>query len=136
MHPNTASTGRPKGGILKDALPRDVALRNYQTKMLQTRTVSEDLNPAETAEWLEALDQIIDEVGHDRARFLLNRLADRAYIMGVSSPVKLTTPYVNTIPVEDESPYPGNLELEERITALIRWNALAMVVRANKYDDG
>jgi pyruvate dehydrogenase E1 component len=104
--------------------------------MLQTRTVSEDLNPAETAEWLEALDQIIDEVGHDRARFLLNRLADRAYIMGVSSPVKLTTPYVNTIPVEDESPYPGNLELEERITALIRWNALAMVVRANKYDDG
>ena len=104
--------------------------------MLQTRTVSEDLNPIETSEWLEALDQIIDEIGHDRARFLMNRLADRAYMLGVSSPVKLSTPYVNTIPVEDESPYPGNREIEDRITALIRWNALAMVQRANKYDDG
>ncbi len=104
--------------------------------MLQTRTVSEDLNPLETSEWLEALDQIIDEIGHDRARFLMNRLADRAYMLGVSSPVKLSTPYVNTIPVEDESPYPGNREIEDRITALIRWNALAMVQRANKYDDG
>ncbi len=104
--------------------------------MLQTRTVSEDLNTQETNEWLEALDQIIDEVGHDRARFLLNRLADRAYMLGVSSPVKLSTPYVNTIPVEDESAYPGDREIEDRVTALIRWNALAMVQRANKYDDG
>ena len=104
--------------------------------MLQTRTVSEDLNLQETSEWLEALDQIIDEVGHDRARFLLNRLADRAYMLGVSSPVKLSTPYVNTIPVEDESAYPGDREVEDRVTALIRWNALAMVQRANKYDDG
>ena len=104
--------------------------------MLQTRTVSEDLNTQETSEWLEALDQIIDEVGHDRARFLLNRLADRAYMLGVSSPVKLSTPYVNTIPVEDESAYPGDLEIEDRVTALIRWNALAMVQRANKYDEG
>ncbi|MFN7921126.1 MAG: pyruvate dehydrogenase (acetyl-transferring), homodimeric type [Bryobacteraceae bacterium] len=96
----------------------------------------EDLNPIETSEWLEALDQIIDEAGPDRARYLMDRLADRAYMLGVNSPVKLTTPYVNTIPVDDEVPYPGNADLEKRITSLIRWNAAAMVVRANKYDDG
>jgi pyruvate dehydrogenase E1 component len=98
--------------------------------------VAEDLNPQETSEWLEALDQVIDEAGPDRVRYLLDRLADRAYMLGVSSPFKLTTPYVNTIPVEDEVAYPGNLDLEARIASLIRWNAAAMVVRANKYDDG
>ncbi|MEZ5402549.1 MAG: pyruvate dehydrogenase (acetyl-transferring), homodimeric type [Bryobacteraceae bacterium] len=98
--------------------------------------VVEDLNALETSEWLEALDQIIDEGGPDRARYILNRLVDRAYLLGVASPVKLTTPYVNTIPVEDESPYPGNREIERRIKSIIRWNAMAMVVRANKYDHG
>jgi pyruvate dehydrogenase E1 component len=98
--------------------------------------VSEDLNQVETQEWIEALDQVIDEAGPDRARFLLNRLADRAYLLGVSSPVKLNTPYVNTIPKEDEVPFPGNRAIERRIKSLIRWNAMAMVVQANKYDDG
>jgi pyruvate dehydrogenase E1 component len=98
--------------------------------------VSEDLNPQETSEWLEALDQVIDEFGPDRARYLLNKLADRAYTLGVSSPVKLTTPYINTIPQAEEAPFPGDRELERRIKSLIRWNAMAMVVRANKYDDG
>ncbi len=95
-----------------------------------------DLNAQETSEWLEALDQIIDEGGPDRARYILNRLVDRAYLLGVPSPVKLTTPYVNTIPVEEESPYPGDREIERRIKSVIRWNAMAMVTRANKYDDG
>ena len=98
--------------------------------------VSEDLNPQETGEWLEALEQVIDEAGPDRARFLMNKLADCAYLLGVNAPVKLTTPYVNSIPVQDEVPYPGDREIEHRITSLTRWNALAMVVRANKYDDG
>ncbi len=98
--------------------------------------VQEDLNQQETQEWVEALEQIIDEAGPDRARFLMNKLADKAYLMGVGSPVKLTTPYVNTIPVEEEVPYPGNREMERRIKSLCRWNAMAMVVRANKYDDG
>ncbi|MCC6590564.1 MAG: pyruvate dehydrogenase (acetyl-transferring), homodimeric type [Bryobacterales bacterium] len=98
--------------------------------------VSEDLNPQETSEWLEALDQVIDEYGHDRVRYLLNKLADRAYTLGVSSPVKLTTPYINTIPVEDEVEFPGDREMERRIKSLMRWNAMCMVVRANKYDDG
>ncbi|MCC6540195.1 MAG: pyruvate dehydrogenase (acetyl-transferring), homodimeric type [Bryobacterales bacterium] len=100
--------------------------------MLQSRTVADDLNPQETAEWIEALDQVIDQIGPDRARYLLSKLSDRAYLLGVSSPVKLTTPYVNTIPVEDEVPYPGNLELEEKLLKLVRWNAVAMVTRANK----
>ena len=95
-----------------------------------------DLNSQETGEWLEALDQVLDEAGPDRVRFLLDRLADRAYLQGVSSPVKLTTPYVNTIPVVEESPYPGDRHLEERIEALVRYNALAMVMNANKRDDG
>ncbi|MBM3739276.1 MAG: pyruvate dehydrogenase (acetyl-transferring), homodimeric type [Acidobacteria bacterium] len=98
--------------------------------------VSSDLNPQETSEWLEALDQVLDEAGPDRVRFLMDALADRAYLNGVSSPVKLTTPYVNTIPAGEEASYPGNRAIEENIEALIRWNALAMVVRANKYDDG
>jgi pyruvate dehydrogenase E1 component len=98
--------------------------------------VSEDLNPQETAEWIEALDEVIDQAGPDRVRYLMNRLADQAYLHGVPSPVKLTTPYVNTIPVTDEVPYPGEREIERRIKSLTRWNALAMVVRANKYDDG
>jgi pyruvate dehydrogenase E1 component len=98
--------------------------------------VSEDLNPQETNEWLEALDQVIDQFGPDRARYLLNQLADRAYTLGVSSPVKLATPYINTIPVEEEVAFPGDRELERRIKSIIRWNAMAMVVRANKYDDG
>jgi pyruvate dehydrogenase E1 component len=98
--------------------------------------VSEDLNPQETSEWLEALEQVIDEAGPDRARFLMNQLIDRAYLLGVNSPAKLTTPYVNSIPMEEEVPFPGDREIERRIKSLIRWNALAMVVRANKYDDG
>ncbi|MBM3814715.1 MAG: pyruvate dehydrogenase (acetyl-transferring), homodimeric type [Acidimicrobiia bacterium] len=105
--------------------------------MLKPKTeVPEDFNNVETQEWIEALEQVIEEAGPDRARFLLNKLADRACLLGVSSPVKLTTPYVNTIPVEEEVPFPGNRAIERRIKSLTRWNAMAMVVRANKYDDG
>jgi pyruvate dehydrogenase E1 component len=96
----------------------------------------EDLNPQETSEWLEALDQIIDELGPDRASYLLERLQDRAAAFGVHAPLKVSTPYVNTIAVEEEEPYPGDRDLERRIKSLIRWNAMAMVVRQNKYDDG
>jgi pyruvate dehydrogenase E1 component len=105
--------------------------------MLKLRAeVSEDLNQQETQEWIEALEQIIDEAGPDRARYLLSRLADRAYMMGVNSAVPINTPYLNTIPLEDEVAYPGDRELERRIKSITRWNAMAMVVRANKYDDG
>ena len=103
--------------------------------MLETKTeTAEDLNPAETAEWLEALDQVVDEEGPDRASYLLQSLLDRAASFGVTAPLRLNTPYINTIPVEEESPYPGDRAIERRIKSLVRWNAMAMVVRANKYD--
>ena len=96
----------------------------------------EDLNPVETQEWLEALDQVIEEGGPERARYLLERLAVDAATKGVPAALGVTTPYLNTIAVEEEVPYPGDRELERRIKSLVRWNAVAMVVRANKYDDG
>ncbi len=97
---------------------------------------SDDLNPQETAEWVEALDDIIDEVGPDRASYLLERLMERAANLGVQVPLRWNTPYMNTIPPEEEVAYPGNREIERRIKSLIRWNAVAMVVHANKYDAG
>ena len=96
----------------------------------------QDANPQETVEWLEALDQVVEEIGEERAAFLLERLLDRAGSHGIGAVQKLTTPYINTIPAEEESPYPGDREIERRIKAIIRWNAMAMVVRANKHDSG
>ena len=98
--------------------------------------LQEDLNPQETSEWLEALDQIIDESGPDRAQYLLQAVQRRAALHGASPQPQITTPYVNTLPVEREVAYPGDREIERRIKAVVRWNALAMVVRANKYDPG
>ncbi|MGA3017392.1 MAG: pyruvate dehydrogenase (acetyl-transferring), homodimeric type [Bryobacteraceae bacterium] len=95
-----------------------------------------DLNPQETEEWLDSLDQVIDEAGPDRARFLLERLAEQARDSGAELPIHLNTPYVNSIRVEDEIPYPGDRAMERRIKSVIRWNAMAMVVRQNKYDHG
>jgi pyruvate dehydrogenase E1 component len=95
-----------------------------------------DLDPRETAEWLEALDQIVDGSGPDRATFLLERLSERARANGVAVPIRTTTDYVNTITVDQEVPYPGDRALERRIKSLTRWNAMAMVSHQNKYDDG
>jgi pyruvate dehydrogenase E1 component len=103
--------------------------------MLKTKEERQpDLNPQETSEWLEALEQIIDQAGPDRAAWLLETLQDKASRSGVHTPARATTPYVNTIPVDQEAPYPGDRSIERRIKSLIRWNAAAMVVRANKYD--
>jgi pyruvate dehydrogenase E1 component len=105
--------------------------------MLETKIESKsDANPQETTEWLESLDSVVEDGGSERATFLLARLIDHAQMYGIQSPHKLTTPYINTIPVEDEVPYPGNREIERRIKSLNRWNAMAMVVRANKHDAG
>jgi pyruvate dehydrogenase E1 component len=95
-----------------------------------------DLDPQETSEWVEALDQVIDEAGPDRAAYLLQRLTERAQANGAELPIQLNTPYVNTLRPEDEVPYPGDRAMERRIKSLIRWNAMAMVVRQNKYDAG
>ena len=105
--------------------------------MLETKVESSaDANPQETSEWLESLDSVVEEGGSERASFLLRRLIDHAALYGIQTPHKLTTPYINTIPVEEEVPYPGDRAIERRIKSLIRWNAMAMVVRANKHDPG
>jgi pyruvate dehydrogenase E1 component len=104
--------------------------------MLKTKVEeSEDLNAQETGEWLESLDQVIDEAGPDRASYLLQRLNERAAEFGVTAPLQLVTPYINSIPKEEEVQYPGDRQIERLIKNYVRWNALAMVVRANKYDD-
>jgi pyruvate dehydrogenase E1 component len=92
----------------------------------------EDSDPEETAEWLEAFDAVVQHVGRDRAHFLFERLAAHALAQGVESSRARVTPYVNTIAFDQQPRYPGDLELEERLAAALRWNALAMVVRANK----
>src|SRR5689334_474300 len=95
-----------------------------------------DLNPQETAEWVEALDQVLEDAGPDRAAYLLEHLTDRARQSGADLPNLLNTPYINTIHLDEEVPYPGDRAMERRIKSLIRWNAMAMVVRQNKYDAG
>ena len=87
-------------------------------------------------EWVEAFDQVVAEEGANQGARLLDAISRRARQAGVDVPVQLNTPYVNTIPVQDEVPYPGDRKLERRIKSLIRWNALAMVQRQNKKDPG
>lgn len=90
----------------------------------------------ELEEWIEAFDEIVVEEGPDRAKELLEVLRQRGREAGVASPTELTTHYVNTIPKEEELPYPGDRYLERRIKGLIRWNAMAMVHGQNKKDSG
>ena len=87
----------------------------------------------ETQEWLEALEAVLDREGPERAHFLLERLIDLARRSGAHIPFLANTAYVNTIPPGLEPAHPGNLALEERIRSYIRWNAMAMVVKANKH---
>jgi pyruvate dehydrogenase E1 component len=91
-----------------------------------------DSDPAETQEWVESLNSVIREVGTERALFLLNELEEQVRRKGLRSSTQPYSAYRNTIPVGRQGPYPGDLQLEERITSIIRWNALAMVVRANQ----
>ncbi len=91
-----------------------------------------DIDPLETGEWIEALDALIAAEGPERATFLLRRLLQHARTRRVPLPQVLATPYINTIPLAEQPPYQGNLEIESRLSALVRWNALAMVVRANR----
>ncbi len=96
-----------------------------------TPEASADSDPQETQEWLEALESVIRAEGRERGLFLLRRLEEAAQHLGIASPAPAYSAYQNTIPLEDQGHYPGELALEERITSIIRWNALAMVNRAN-----
>jgi pyruvate dehydrogenase E1 component len=91
-----------------------------------------DVDPQETAEWLESLEAVLRTQGPERAQFLLDALMDRAQAAGIEGPSSIHTPYLNTVPKEQEVPYPGDRALERKIKSVIRWNAMAMVARANK----
>jgi pyruvate dehydrogenase E1 component len=95
-----------------------------------------DTDPGETQEWLDSLDSVVIGHGPNRARYLLARLLERAQQSQVSFPEVVSTPYVNTIPFDDEPWFPGDEHLERRIRAYIRWNAAVMVTRANHESEG
>ncbi len=95
-----------------------------------------DADPSETGEWLDSLDAVIDAKGKVRARFLMSKLTERARERTVGTPAEVSTPYVNTIPTDEQAWFPGDVDLERRIRAIIRWNAAVMVVNANKRADG
>ena len=92
-------------------------------------------NDPELQEWLDALTNIISEDGNDRASFILGKLASKLTELGTIPHYNLTTPFRNSIPVSEEAKMPGDLFMERKIRSLIRWNALALVLRANKNDD-
>jgi len=94
------------------------------------------LEAVETREWLESLDYVLRQGDKGRSLRLLAALRARARQTGVKEPFTSTTPYINTIPVNEEVPFPGDREIERRIKSLVRWNALAMVVRGNRESDG
>ena len=146
-----------KGSILGTAESQDQVLKvehNQKEKLvdpISTETVSRaprieiknqkiytgmpninDIDPEETNEWIESLEGVVKRDGAERAHYLLTQLIDQAYIAGSTIPFTQKTPYVNTIPTELEAKSPGNQEIEKKIRSLVRWNAAAMVVRANK----
>ena len=92
-----------------------------------------DIDPTETREWLDALEGVIEVEGPERARYLLERVLDSARRKGAPVPYSANTPYLNTIPLEKEHRHPGDRAIEHRIRSFIRWNALAIVLRANKH---
>jgi pyruvate dehydrogenase E1 component len=91
-----------------------------------------DTDPVETQEWLDSLEGVIEVEGPERAHYLLHRVMDGARRRGAPIPYSANTPYLNTIPVEKQPPHPGDRAIEHRIRSVIRWNALAIVLRANK----
>jgi len=95
-----------------------------------------DIDPTETTEWLDSLDAVVGSRGRARARDLLARLMERARDQGVGVPAMVTTDYINTVPPDQEPWFPGDEGLEKQIRAAIRWNAMAMVDRANDRFEG
>jgi pyruvate dehydrogenase E1 component len=95
-----------------------------------------DVDPVETDEWISSFDAVVETQGKQRARYLLMRLLERAQATQVGFPATVSTPYLNTIPADEEPWFPGDEAIERRIRAYLRWNAVAMVVRANHKAEG
>src|SRR5687768_8277058 len=95
-----------------------------------------DIDPVETGEWIDSLEDVVETSGKERARFILYRLLKRARQLQVGLPSLTQTRYINTISPEQEPYFPGDEAMELRVRRMIRWNALAMVLRANTRFDG
>jgi len=108
--------------------PSKEAASSQPTSYLAQAT---DTDPAETQEWIDSLEYVINSKGDERAKYLLSILEAKARNEGVELPTISNTPYINTIHVDDQIAFPGNRELERRLKSIIRWNAMAMVVKAN-----
>src|SRR6202795_1281822 len=109
---------------------------NREVRVAETQQTN-GIEVLETREWLDSLDYVLSHGGPDRAGRLLQQLALHARReTGINLPFSATTPYQNTIAVRQQAPFPGSQEMERRIKSLVRWNALAMVVRANKIQEG
>lgn len=104
--------------------------------MKNGNNLEKEIIEIETREWLYSLDYVLEHGGPERVKDLLRQLQIRAYKAGIEIPFTANTPYINTIAREKQPPFPGNREIERRIKSLIRWNAMAMVVRANKHESG
>ena len=128
---------RPGGAAISSQITEvNVATQEVNNRILEFPSQPEADTEEEVAEWLQAFDQVVEDEGTIRGCELLEALIERARESGVEIPVQLNTPYVNTIPVSDEVPYPGDRLLERRLKSLTRWNAMAMVHRQNKKDPG
>jgi pyruvate dehydrogenase E1 component len=99
-------------------------------------TAQTDPDPQETAEWREAFSALVSTQGSARARQMLGELARQARVQRIGWQPELATPYLNSIDVDEQPVFPGDLAMEERLASLMRWNALAMVVRANQVETG
>ena len=99
-------------------------------------TKYKDQDPQETQEWIESIEDALEEHGYERTRFLLEKLIDYAQTKGARLPFNTSTPYINTILPSQESAYPGNRDIERKIKSIVRWNAMAMVTKANKNTPG
>jgi pyruvate dehydrogenase E1 component len=99
-----------------------------------SEVLKHDIDPVETQDWLTALRSLLETDGAERAGFIVNQLIAASHKSGISLPMGIHSPYVNTIPVSEEPAYPGQLEVEDKIRSIVRWNAMAMVLQGGKKD--
>jgi pyruvate dehydrogenase E1 component len=116
----------------KEVSETKTKIKEVKKEKIEVITNSEDIDPTETKEWLESLSAVLDNDGKNRAQFLIKQLIEHSYKEGSDLILSRNTPYINTIKSEEEQRSPGDQNLERKIRSLIRWNAAAMVVRANK----
>ena len=133
--PRPETGGQTSAAPSKHALPSTHESSNMHASTRQ-QSPAQDSDPLETTEWRDAFVALAAAQGPERARFLLDELARLARQQRIGWQPELATPYVNTIGVNEQPVFPGDLALEERLASLMRWNALAMVVRANQAESG